>query len=68
MLKYIHELPASFGADTIRIMTEALDDAWRAFQANKGNFSLIADQTAARDLLASYIIAMAKKGSLIASD
>jgi hypothetical protein len=64
MLKYIKQVPASFSPDTIRIMSEALDEAWRAFQANKRKLSLTAEETAARDLLASHIIAMAKKGEL----
>jgi hypothetical protein len=64
MLKYISELPASFGPDTIRIMSDALDDAWRAVQANKAKFNVNAHGTAARDLLANHIVAMAKKGEL----
>jgi hypothetical protein len=64
MLKYISELPASFGPDIIRVISDALDEAWRTVQANKRRFKVDANSSAARDVLAVHIIAMAKKGEL----
>jgi hypothetical protein len=64
MLKFISELPASFDPDTIRAMSDALDEAWRTVQTNKRKFNLNAASSAAREVLAEHIISMAKKGEL----
>jgi hypothetical protein len=62
MIRYLAEHPAAFDPDAIRILSEALDDAWRMVQADEDQFKINGHAAAARDALAKHIVDMAKKG------
>ena len=56
-LNELHE--AAFNPETIRILSDALDDAWRRLEAGA---RLNGSADAARAALAKYIITMANRG------
>jgi hypothetical protein len=62
MLRYLKDHPAAFDPDTIRVLSDALDDAWRQVEADKHNYKVDGHAEAARNALAKSIVDMAKRG------
>ena len=54
--------PDAFRPDEISILEDALDDVWRRVENSKAPWSSDDYATAARTILARYIITMAKDG------
>jgi hypothetical protein len=64
MVPYLAANPEAFDPESIRLLSGALDDAWRVVQANESKFKINGNAEGARDLLAKHIIDMAKQGEL----
>jgi hypothetical protein len=66
MIRYLAANPQAFDPEITRILSGALDDAWRVIQANEAKFKIKIDgnAAAARDLVAKHIVDMAKQGEL----
>jgi hypothetical protein len=64
MQRYLHSHPdgGTFDPETVGILTDALDAAWRSLQTTGVNFTSRGQAEAARDRLARHIIEMAKLG------
>ena len=63
MLRYLPSDAAKvFGHDTVRLLGEALDEAWRSLQTNGVYFTSRGQAEATREKLALRIIEMAKQG------
>jgi hypothetical protein len=63
MLRYLPSDTAKvFGPDTVRLLSEALDEAWRSLQTNGVYFTSRGQAEATREKLALRIIEMAKQG------
>ena len=62
MIRHIKDVPAAFGPDLIRLLSRALDEAWRSASAGPAGFKLRGHESAVRDVLARHIVDMAKKG------
>jgi hypothetical protein len=62
MLRYLKDRPAAFDPDTISILSAALDDAWKAVEADKSTFKIDGNPDGARQELARQIVEMAKQG------
>jgi hypothetical protein len=63
MLRYLpSDVAQVFGPDTVRLLGEALDEAWRSLQTNGVYFTSRGQAEATREKLALGIIEMAKKG------
>jgi hypothetical protein len=60
MIPYLSKQPDVFDPDTIRILSGALDDAWRRVLASGAQFD--GQDGAARTVLAKHIVDMAKQG------
>jgi hypothetical protein len=63
MLRYLKNHPATFDPDTVRLLCDALDDAWRIVEANLSTFKVDGEaEEGVRAALAKHIVEMAKKG------
>jgi hypothetical protein len=63
MLRYLPSDAAKvFGPDTVRLLGEALDEAWRSLQTNGVYFTSRGQAEATREKPALRIIEMAKQG------
>ena len=62
MLRYLKDHPAAFEPETINMLSQALDDAWRQVDADKTTYQIDGDVQGARSALAKAIVDMAKKG------
>jgi hypothetical protein len=63
MLRYLKNHPATFDPDTVHLLCDALDDAWRIVEANLSTFKVDGEAAeGVRIALAKHIVDMAKKG------
>jgi len=64
MQRYLHSHPdgGAFDPEAVRILTDALDEAWRSLQTTGVNFTSRGQAEAARERLARHIMEMAKLG------
>jgi len=63
MLRYLEYHPATFDPDTVHLLCDALDDAWRLVQTNESTFKIDGQTDEdVRTSLAKHIVEMAKKG------
>jgi len=58
MIRYLTKHPEAFDPETVRVLSDALDDAWVQIEAKVRNL----DADAVREILAAYIVATAKLG------
>ena len=58
MIRYLTKHPEAFDPETVRVLSDALDDAWEQIEAKVRNL----DADAVREILAAYIVATAKLG------
>lgn len=56
MIRYLTKHPEAFDPETVRILSDALDEAWKHAAPNGS------DAVAVRDLLAERIVSLAKQG------
>jgi hypothetical protein len=65
MQRYLHPEPdgaGTFDPETVRLLTDALDEAWQSLQTSGVNFSSRGQAEATRETLARRILDMAKQG------
>jgi hypothetical protein len=65
MQRYLHSDPDAAGAfdpETVRVLTDALDEAWRSLQTTGFYFRSRGQAEATRETLARRILEMAKLG------
>jgi hypothetical protein len=61
MLRYLGD-PAAFDPETITILSDALDEAWRQVEADKATYKVDGHAAGAREALAKHIVDMAGRG------
>jgi hypothetical protein len=62
MRAYLKDHLTVFDPDTLIILSDALDDAWRQAEADKTAFKIDGDAQGARETLAKHIVDMALQG------
>jgi hypothetical protein len=60
--RYLGDYSGAFNSEQIRLMSEALDQAWVALKASKASYAMGDEAEPARAALAKWIIAAAKGG------
>jgi len=62
MLRFLRDHPAAFDPETIDVLSDALDQAWRQVEADKDTYKIDGHAQDARNVLARSIVDMAKQG------
>jgi len=64
MIRYLQANPEAFSPETIRILSDALDEAWRQVEIDKITYKVDGNAEGARQALAKHMVEMAKRGEL----
>lgn len=62
MVRYLTKYSEEFDPEAIRILSDALDDAWKIASGNQRTYKVAGDPETARDLIAKHIVDIAKEG------
>jgi hypothetical protein len=62
MLRYLKDHPAAFDPETVTILSDALDEAWRRVEDDKTAYKVDGHAMEAREMLAKSIVDMAQRG------
>lgn len=62
MIRYLTKYPEVFDPETVRMLSDALEDTWEIASANQITHGVGGDPEAARDLVAKHIVDIALQG------